>query len=96
MTMKRFNFRADAYFSAENLDDAFNRLAEHFKRVMDGKDSELFEDGEMHLEPCDVVSYLCTNCGKEVKAVKGKFFHPHLGKQDGMECPYCFKPVGVK
>lgn len=50
------------------------------------------------------IRYLCTNpkceavkAGKpEVMAIKGYFIHPYLGHQEGMICPYCYKPVRIK
>jgi len=51
-----------------------------------------------------MVRYECNNphclsvkAGRdEVIGVKGKFDHPDLGRQDGVVCPYCGKPVMIK
>jgi len=51
--MKRFILRADCSFDAEDLDDAFLRLSEHFRRLAEDENYEegFIETGEIHLSP---------------------------------------------
>ena len=50
--MKDFKFTADATIYAENIDDAFARLAIHFKALAEGQQSDVAVfTGEMHIEP---------------------------------------------
>ena len=49
--MKEFKFTADCTFFAENIDDAFVRLSEHFKRLANEEENEAWFLGEMHIEP---------------------------------------------
>ena len=41
--MKRFRFRADIQFMAENLDDAFGLLADHFRDLWEGEEDTLLD-----------------------------------------------------
>lgn len=47
--MKKFIFRANFEFSAEDLNDAFSLLSEHFLKMKKGEDSSLIEVGDIHL-----------------------------------------------
>ena len=42
--------KSDIWFEAENLDDAFKKLSEHFSKLRYGHNTDLIEFGEMHLE----------------------------------------------
>ena len=42
-----------------------------------------------------MVKYYCLQCKKETNPVRGTFFHPHRGVEDGKVCPQCRKPVQV-
>ncbi len=52
-----FHFKADAKFEAENIDDAINKLSEHFKSLyQECIDEDITSDylefiGEMHISP---------------------------------------------
>lgn len=55
--MKTFIFYANCTFEAENIDDAFLKLRDHFDAllgdedgIIEGKDLHL-ETGEMHIHP---------------------------------------------
>lgn len=47
-----FVIKADAHFEAENIDDALEKLSDHFRKIVDGEDSELFIGGEIQIEKC--------------------------------------------
>ena len=47
---KVFRFKGDFTFSAEDIDDAFARLSEHFTKIANGEDSNLLESGEINIE----------------------------------------------
>lgn len=47
MTQKLFKLKADAEFEAENIDDAFRILAEHFKNLSNGGDVD--SDSELQM-----------------------------------------------
>lgn len=49
--MKRFRFQADIEFDAEDIDDAFARLAQHFSALCNEEESELGQRGEMTIYP---------------------------------------------
>lgn len=51
--MKRFILKAHCSFDAENIDDAFLKLSEHFRRLAqdDNYDKFFFLSGEVHLVP---------------------------------------------
>jgi len=46
-----FVFTADIEFDAEDLDDAFEKLRNHFQSLVDGIDTELGQIGNMELKP---------------------------------------------
>lgn len=47
-----FKFKADAKFEAKNLDNACEKLSNHFKAIRNGeRDTGLEFIGEMHLVP---------------------------------------------
>jgi hypothetical protein len=46
-----FFLKADCEFEAENINDAFYRLALHFSKLTDGEESELIEQGEIEIKP---------------------------------------------
>lgn len=49
--MKIFYFKAECKFEAENLDDTFQKLIDHFTNLMNHKDSNLIRYGNMELIP---------------------------------------------
>ena len=52
--MKPFRLQADITFLAEGIDDAFAKLAEHFRQLSEEEDLErpsLFTSGEISVEP---------------------------------------------
>ena len=51
--MKLFQLQADAKFYANNVDDAFAKLANHFERLRTGGDSYFVTEGEITV--CNVV-----------------------------------------
>lgn len=51
--MKLFQLQADAKFYAENIDDAFAKLANHFERLRTGGESYFVTEGEITV--CTVV-----------------------------------------
>ncbi len=48
--MKTFVLKADIQFEAENIDDTFAKLAEHFSNV---EESNLFDGGEISVKPME-------------------------------------------
>jgi hypothetical protein len=53
--MITFRIRADATFNAENIDDAFKKLADHFKALaedcIDGDDGQFMIAGRIDIQP---------------------------------------------
>ena len=51
-----FNMKADCYFYAHNINDAFNYLAWHFLncRYNDGQ-SPVIRSGQLSVHPCQVI-----------------------------------------
>ena len=50
--MKTFALRADCTFQAEDIEDAFKRLAEHFRALGAGEDAPfILESGDISIEP---------------------------------------------
>lgn len=49
--MQKFTMKADIVFSAENLDDAFNKLSEHFIKLQQMEESDLIEKGQIEIKP---------------------------------------------
>jgi len=48
--MIKFRLYGEAIFFAEDIDDAFLKLSEHFRALCEGRDSQLFESGtDIHL-----------------------------------------------
>jgi len=47
--MKLFKLLADTEFEAEDLDDAFDKLSAHFRKMRDGEDSSLLIGGEIKM-----------------------------------------------
>ena len=48
--MKLFKLTADTEFMAKDIDDAMLKLAEHFKKLVNGKDSNLLIGGIITIE----------------------------------------------
>ena len=50
--MTKFIIKADAVFEAENLDDAFFKLSQHFKylETLEGEDPQLIARGVVSIE----------------------------------------------
>lgn len=46
----KFEFNANIFFEADNIDDAFKKLEKHFKELSNGEDSEPFFEGGMHID----------------------------------------------
>jgi len=51
--MIEFLFTAECRFLAEDLDDAFKNLEEHFRGLREGTDGEFEFVGNIHIEPSD-------------------------------------------
>lgn len=51
MAMRSFRIVADAEFLAEDVDDAFLKLAEHFRALAAGDDTSLIEAGTVEIWP---------------------------------------------
>lgn len=51
--MKEFRLEGDFLFDAQNIDDAFKKLVEHFQRMERGEDSDLIKLGEIHIKPTE-------------------------------------------
>jgi len=55
--MKTFILKSEVYFDAENIDDAFLKLAEHFNNLVEVTENEtnepktLFHNGEIEIYP---------------------------------------------
>ena len=49
--MIEFRLKADISFMADGIDDALLRLAEHFRRVGTGEDSNLIQSGRVAVGP---------------------------------------------
>ena len=50
--MKNFRFTADAIITAEDLDEVFYLLAEHFLKMLAGQiEEEIFFLGKMDIQP---------------------------------------------
>lgn len=49
--MKTFRLTADAEFQAENIDDAFQRLAQHFALLAAGGEPAVLTAGTVLIEP---------------------------------------------
>ena len=47
---KIFQLKANIEFIAKDLDDAFEKLQEHFKKLKNSKESNLIIKGEIELE----------------------------------------------
>lgn len=47
----KFRFLADAQFEAENICDAFAKLAEHFSCLAEDGDSDLLVAGFLSIDP---------------------------------------------
>ncbi|KKM92434.1 hypothetical protein LCGC14_1218550 [marine sediment metagenome] len=48
--MGKFKLQGVAFFSAENIDDAFEKLAEHFNALSEGRETTLFEPNtDLHI-----------------------------------------------
>lgn len=50
MIMKKFRLTADITFDAEDLEDAFKELKEHFEMLESGNATLMAFEGEMKLE----------------------------------------------
>ena len=54
--MKTFLFDAVATFEAEDLEDAFRKLSEHFRALAEDEDSDLFEsETSITIKPIDEI-----------------------------------------
>jgi hypothetical protein len=53
--MITFNIKANATFDAENIDDAFQKLSDHFKALaeegLDGDDGQFIKHGAIEIAP---------------------------------------------
>ncbi len=47
--MKTFTLRANVEFEAEDIDDALEKLSEHFQRVKEGEGSDLISKGDVRV-----------------------------------------------
>lgn len=53
--MKKFTMKADIEFYADDIVDAFMRLARHFDSLIDDEDSQLITLGEIKIEPAVLI-----------------------------------------
>lgn len=51
--MKVFRLKADAVFRAESIDDAFQKLEEHFRALREGGDHALIDEGDISIMKVD-------------------------------------------
>jgi len=49
----KFNLFADCEFDADNIDDAFVKLAKHFLTLHEGEDSPLINNGQIEVVPVE-------------------------------------------
>lgn len=49
--MKKFLLNAYFIFDADDLDDAFEKLEQHFKSLKDGDDTSVIQNGKCDLRP---------------------------------------------
>ena len=50
---KLFCIKADAEFYAKDIDNAFYKLEQHFKKLRKGEDESLIVGGEMYISICE-------------------------------------------
>lgn len=48
---KIFKMKSDIEFEADDIMDAFDKLAEHFNNISNGDESDLIIGGEIEIEP---------------------------------------------
>ena len=75
--MKQFMFTAKGVFFAEDIDDVFRKMEEHFRGLREGSDEDNTEFvGEMHIEPLiteqEVIRMPCKGGKKKGGKKKGK------------------------
>lgn len=96
--MKKFRLTADVTFYANNgITDAFEELAEHFTKLAEMEDTDLFDSGGIYITPVreDDSSDNCPKCDGRGYFYSGYFYHPETSSKSGPTKFHCVKCDGT-